>query len=98
MVIPGQSTLKWLSAETVYNFGALLSTVTIFFNPPFLNPVIEFSNAPLPADDGGGAAATGGGGGAPTGEGGAAGGGPGAGGGAGILPAGSGGGGAAGTP
>ena len=84
--------------HVVYNLGPLLSTVTAFFRPPFLNPVIELSSAPLPEDEaGGGGAAAGGGGGAPGGGGAMGAGGPGAGGGGGMLPAG-GGGGAAGTP
>jgi hypothetical protein len=56
-----------------YSFGPLLSTVTVFFSPPFENPVIELSKAPLPDDDGGGgggAAPGAGGGGAPAGGGG----------------------------
>lgn len=71
-------------------FGPLLSTVTAFFKPLLLKPVIELRRAPLPAEDGGGAGgaapAAGGGGGAPGGGGGGAGA---------PIP---GGGGAAGTP
>lgn len=70
------------------SFGALLSTVTVFFNPPLENPVIEPSKAPLPSDDGGragGAELGAGGGGAPAGGGG---------GGAGPAPIAGGGGGA----
>lgn len=52
--------------------------MTVFFNPPFLNPVMELSSAPLPAVDGGGATgALGGAGGAGA---------PGAGGGGGGAP------------
>jgi len=48
-----------------YSLGPLLSTVTAFFSPPFLKPVMEDSRAPRPSPDGGG------GGGAPPGGGGA---------------------------
>ena len=55
-----------------YTLGLLLSTVTVFFNPPFWKDVIDPKRAVLawllfPAPEGGGA--TGGGGGAPGGGG-----------------------------
>ena len=83
----------------VYSLGPLLSTVTAFLSPPFLNPDIELNKAPLPEDEGGagGGPAAGGGGGAPGGGAGGAGI-PGAGGGGETFPDGGGGGGGAGTP
>ena len=84
----------------VYSLGPLLSTVTAFLSPPFLNPDIELNKAPLPEDEGraGGGPAAGGGGGAPAGGGAGGAGIPGAGGGGGTFPDGGGGGGGAGTP
>ena len=70
--------------------GALLSTVVVFFKPPFLKPLIDPSRAPLAADAGGGALEEGGGGGGGADAGG------GGGGGDGPLEGGGGGGGAVG--
>lgn len=85
---------------SLYSFGALLSTVTVFFRPALLNPCMDPRRALLSLVTGGGAVT------GPEGGGGGGGGGapgaPGAGGGGGGTgageAAGGGGGGGAGTP